>query len=126
MAGRAGAPLVRRAGGDADALTAPLVFDAAASGDADAGAIVDEACRALGAIIAVIVNGLNPDVVVITGGVASALVPLEKAVLRYASEYALARALAATTVRIMPGDKRLTMRGAAALVLYETARRARG
>ncbi len=125
VAGHSGAPLLRRAGGDPTAVTAPLVFEAAASGDADAGAIVDEACRALGAIIAVIVNGLNPDVVVVTGGVAPAFAALETAVLRYAGEYAFARALAGTTVRIVPGDKRLTMRGAAALVLYETARRAR-
>jgi glucokinase len=125
VAGHAGAPMLRLAGGDPATVTAPLVFEAAAAGDADARLIVDEACRALGAIVAVIVNGLNPEVIVVTGGVAASFVPLENAVLRYAGEYAFARALAATTVRIVPADKRLTMRGAAALVLYETDRRSR-
>jgi glucokinase len=111
------------AGGNLDAITAPLVFQAAAAGDAVAAAVVDEACRALGAMIGAIVNGLNPEVVVITGGVAAAYAPLEKRVLAAAAQHAFNRALAQTRVSIVPGDKRRTMRGAAALVLYETARR---
>ncbi len=43
----------------------------------------------------------------------------KKKVLTAAAEYALRRALAATRVVIVPGDKRVTMRGAAALVFYE-------
>ena len=39
-----------------------------------------------------------------------------------AGEYAFVRPLAATKLAIRPGDKRFTMRGAAALVLYETVR----
>jgi len=123
VAGDAGAPLLARAGGDPVALTAPVVFAAAAEGDPDAAAVVSDACRALGAMIAVIVNGLNPDVVVVTGGVAGAYAPLEATVLRWAAEHAFPRALAGTTVRLVAGDKGSTMRGAAALVLYETARR---
>jgi glucokinase len=99
------------------------VFQAAAGGDSVAAAVVDEACRALGAMIGTIVNGLNPEVVVITGGVAAAYAPLEKRVLAAAAEHAFHRALAQTRVSIVPGDKRRTMRGAAALVLYETAAR---
>src|SRR5207247_6844679 len=53
------------AGGPA-AIPAPLVFTAGGAGDAVAASVVDEACRALGAMIAVIVNGLNPELVVIT------------------------------------------------------------
>jgi predicted NBD/HSP70 family sugar kinase len=85
--------------------------------------VVDEACRALGAMLATIVNGLNPDVVVVTGGVAASLAALEKRILAAAAEHAFARALAATRISIVPGDKRLTMRGGAALVLYERERR---
>lgn len=121
VAGKRDAELLRAAGGDLQAITAPLVFRAAAAGDPDAGAVVDEACQALGAMLGTVVNGLNPEVIVITGGVAESLVPLEKQVLRAAGEYAFARALGRTRVRIVPGDKRLTMRGAAALVLYELA-----
>ncbi len=120
------AVLVRLAGGDLRAITALLVFQAAAAGDRLAGAIIDEACRALGAMIGVIVNGLNPEVLVITGGVAASFAPLEKRVLSAAAEHAFTRALALTRVIIVPADKRVTVRGPAALVLYETSRAAGG
>ena len=119
VAGKPDAALLRAAGGAPESITAPLVFRAAAAGDPVAGAVVDEACQALGAMLGTVVNGLNPEVIVITGGVAESLAPLEKRVLRAAGEYAFARALHGTRVRIVPGDKRVTMRGAAALVLYE-------
>jgi glucokinase len=125
LSGQAGGELLRLAGGQATAVTAPLVFDAAAAGDRIAAGLVDEACRALGAAIAVIVNGLNPEVVVITGGVAASYALLEKRVLAAAAEHAFARALAETRVSIVAADKRHTMRGAAALVFYESARRQR-
>jgi predicted NBD/HSP70 family sugar kinase len=86
--------------------------------------VVDEACRALGATLGTIVNGLNPEVIVVTGGVAGSLVPLEKRIMDATAGHAFARALAATRIVIVPGDKRLTVRGAAALVLYEEERRA--
>jgi glucokinase len=125
VAGDAEAPLLVAAGGDPRRITAPLVFRAAAEKDPVAIEIVGEACEALGAMIGTIVNGLNPDVVVITGGVATSLLSLEIDVLRAAGQFAFARALALTRVRIVPGDKRVTMRGAAALVLYELQRRER-
>jgi len=118
-----GAGLAAAVGGDIAAIGAPLVFARAAEGDPAAAAIVDEACRALGAMIGTVVNGLNPEVVLVTGGVAHAYAPLQASILEAAGEYALKRALAATRVSIEPGDKRVTMRGAAALVLYESRRR---
>jgi glucokinase-like ROK family protein len=123
LSGQADGELLRLAGADPTAITAPLVFQAAASGDRIAAGVVDEACRALGAAIAVIVNGLNPEVVVITGGVAASYALLEKRVLAVAAEHAFARALAETSVSIVAADKRHTMRGAAALVFYESSRR---
>ena len=122
VADHADAPLLRAAGGDPQAITAPLVFRRAAEGDPVAGAVVDEACRALGAILGTVVNGLNPEVVVITGGVAASLAALEARILQAAGEYAFARALATTRVAIVPGDKRTSMRGAAALALSELGR----
>jgi glucokinase len=116
---RADAALLVAAGGDPRAITAPLVFRAAADGDPTAVAVVEEACQALGAMIGTVVNGLNPEVVVVTGGVAGSLAPLETRILKAAGEYAFPRALALTRVTVVPGDKRLTVRGAAALVLYE-------
>ena len=107
------------AGGDPLRITAPMVFLAAGSGDRVASDIVDEACRALGAMIATVVNGLNPEVVVITGGVAASFATLEREVLGAAAEHTFRRALAGTRILIVPGDKRVTMRGAAALAFHE-------
>ncbi len=122
VAGHPEAPLLAAAGGDLQAITAEGVFAAARDGDPVASAVVDEACQALGAIIGTVVNGLNPEVVIVTGGVAGSLVPLETRILKAAGEYAFARALAHTRVAIVPGDKRVSMRGAAALALYELER----
>jgi glucokinase len=123
--GRGGATLRDALGVDLAAIGAPRVFAAAAAGEPQARAIVGEACQALGAMIAIVVNGLNPDVVVVTGGVAAAFAPLARHVLRAAAAHAFARALARTRIRFVPGDKRRSMRGAAALVLYETSPRDR-
>jgi glucokinase len=123
-AGAGGAALLAAAGGDPSRIDAPLVFRLAADGEPVAAAVIDDACRALGAILGVVVNGLNPDVIVVTGGVAAAFAALEKRVLAAAADYAFARALATTKIVITPGDKRLSMRGAAALALYELERRA--
>ena len=124
VAGHADAPLLVAAGGDPLAITAPLVFRAAAEGEPVASSVVDEACRALGAMLGTVVNGLNPEVVVITGGVAASLQPLETRILNAAGEYAFHRALALTRVAIVPGDKRVSMLGAAALAMYEMKGRA--
>jgi glucokinase len=121
VAGQAEAPLLIAAAGDPMNITATLVFEVAAAGDPLAQAIVEEALQALGAVVGMVVNGLNPEVVVITGGIMSSLAPLQTRILEAAGEYALSQALARTRVAIVPGDKRVTMRGAAALVLYETA-----
>jgi glucokinase len=113
--------LVKAAGGEPSDITAPLVFRAAGQGDRLAAAIVDEACQALGAMIGTIVNGLNPEVLIITGGVVESYVKLEAAILRASREYAFPRALAATRIELVPGNKLSSVRGAAALALYESS-----
>jgi glucokinase len=118
-AGASGRGLLAAAGGVAAAIDAALVFRLAADGDPAASAVIEEACRALGAILGVVVNGLNPEVIVITGGVAASFAALETRVRTAAAEYAFARALAMTRIVIVPGDKRLSMRGAAALAFHE-------
>jgi glucokinase len=107
----------------APAITTEMVFRAAADGRPEARRIVDDACAALGIGVASIVNSLNPEVVVITGGVASSLVPLEPDIRERIARHALPRALAGTRIRIVPGDKRRTLVGGAALVLYESTGR---
>jgi glucokinase len=116
--------LAERAGGDSDHITSAMVFAAAAAGDPLAGALVDDACEALAATLATIVNGLDPQLIVITGGVAASLVPLQADILRRAAAYAFAHPLGSTRIQITRADKRDTVRGGAALVGYERARRA--
>lgn len=111
------------AGREPAAITAPLLFEAAAGGDALARRLVEEACHALGTAIAMSINILNPALVLVTGGVAGSLLPLQEEVVRRARERTLAHSFAATRIQILPGDKGQTMRGGAALVLYEIARR---
>jgi glucokinase len=118
--------LLALAGGQAGAITAETVFRAAAAGDPLARSMVDRACRALGAGLAIAVNGLNPEVVVVTGGVVTSLLPLQGEIIRRAGEYALADSLAGTPIHFVPGHKSQTVRGGAALVLYERARRVAG
>ena len=57
---------------------AEAVFRAADAGNADARAVVVEACQAVGAAIGGIANGLNPDVIVITGGIVKSLARYEE------------------------------------------------
>ena len=118
-----GAALRAAAGGDPSRIDAPLVFRLAAEGDPVASGVIDEACRSLGAMLGTVVNGLNPDVIVVTGGVAGAFALLEKRVLAAAAEFAFRRALPTTKIAIVPGDKQSSMRGAAALALYELEHR---
>jgi predicted NBD/HSP70 family sugar kinase len=123
--GASGRALLAASGGDASRIDAALVFRLAGEGEPAATAIIDDACRALGAILGVVVNGLNPEVVVVTGGVAASFAPLETRILALAAEYAFKRALATTRIVIVAGDKRLSMRGAAALAFYELEARGR-
>jgi predicted NBD/HSP70 family sugar kinase len=115
--------LLKRAEGDPARIGAALLFEAAAKGDPLARAVVDDACEALATGIGAIVNILNPETIVITGGVVASLAPLQDDILRRVRRRALAAALDTTTVLVVTGDKRGTVRGGAALVLYETARR---
>ena len=99
------------------------VFRLAAAGDAAADAIVEDVCTALGAGLAIIVNGLNPARVLLAGSVAKSLRPLEARVRAALARYAFAEALRATHLEILTLDKDATVRGGAALVHYETQRR---
>jgi len=114
-----------RAGGADGLVTTELVYAAAAAGDPLARTLVDDACEAVAMAIGALVSLLNPEVIVITGGVVTSLAPLREDILERARRRALAAPLAATAVRFVPTDKRATIRGGAALVRYEMARRGR-
>jgi len=120
----ASSTLVRPGAGDIDTITSSMVFAAAAAGDRLARMLVDEACQALAATLATIVNGLDPEVIVIAGGVAESLLPLHADIMRRTADYAFAHPLASTRIQITRSGKRDTVRGGAALFAYERARRA--
>ena len=63
------ADLLQRAGGDAEELTAKLVAQSAAEGNAIAAEVLDHACQALGWAIAQVITLAAPEVVVVGGGV---------------------------------------------------------
>jgi glucokinase len=115
--------VLARAGGDPERIDAAGLFEAAAAGDALARSVVGEACEALAIGVGALLNLLNPEVIVITGGVAASLAPLRGDILRRARRRALPDVLDATAVRVVPADKCSTVRGGAALVLHELARR---
>jgi glucokinase len=116
--------LLDRAGGDPGRIDTVLVFQAAAAGDALASELVERACEALGAGIALVVNSLDPGLVIVTGGVAASLVALESDVVRAVRRYALRHVLNRTCIRILASDKDRTVLGGAALALYELRWRA--
>ena len=107
-------------------VDAATVFLLAERGDMVAREIVGEVCQALGAGLAVIVNGLNPELLLLAGSVAKSLKPLEREISAQTRLYAFERALASTRIEILTMDKNATVRGGAALVAYETGRRSGG
>ena len=123
LAGGAPSSLPAMAGNDPERLTPELVFQAAAAGDPVGKAIVDGVCAALGAGLASILNGLNPEMVVVTGGVARSLVPLADELRRAVGQHTLATGvIASTRIHVIAGDKERAVRGGAALVRYETGK----
>ena len=104
-------------------VSAGDVFRMADEGNTTCQDLVTEVCHALGAGLAVIVNGLNPEHLIVTGGVAESLKPLEPRIHTQLQRYAFARALESTRIEIVPQSKQSTVRGGAALVQYETERR---
>ena len=63
--------LTRLCGGRAETMTGEMVFEAARQGDELAGQVIAGAARSLGTGLANLLNLLNPDMIVIGGGVAS-------------------------------------------------------
>ena len=106
-----------------ETLSAPAVFRAAAAGDVLAVGVVARVCHALGAAIGSLMNGFNPEAVLLAGGVAQALGAHLDRVVHHARAYALAGAAAAARVVIVPTTKTTTVRGPAALFLHEAVRR---
>jgi glucokinase len=108
--------------GHLEDITCELVYRAAERGDELSQMIVKETARYLGIGIANIVNILNPEMVILSGGMTAAGDLLFKPVRKYAREYALEAAIEG--VRVVPanlGDNTGAL-GAAATVLKRKGR----
>lgn len=85
--GEHGGLLLSLAGGDPEAVTAKVVFDAAVAGDSAALDVVKPILQRIGREVANIASILNPGLVLIGGGLANAgdsiLVPIQQAVARF-------------------------------------------
>lgn len=111
--------LWERAAGDLERIDAEMVFQSAKTGDAVAVELIAEVCRYLGAGLAAIINGLNPELLILTGGVAESLRDHFQEISQWCQRYSFAGAFSAAKLVCLPHDKRTSIRGPAALVLYE-------
>ena len=115
-------PLLDLCGGQPARLTVQQVFAAARAGDPTSLEVVEIAARALGAGVANLVNLLNPEMIVLGGGVLEASDLLLPRIRRWAASYAFADAIKGTRLVVSRFIKRSSIKGAAALFLYETGR----
>ncbi len=108
------------AGGDPDCISAKLVAEAAAQGDIEAQEILDEAMTYLGVGMANLVNLLNPELIVIGGGLTKMGERLFEPVRRIIDRRAFCAA--AQAVKVVPaqlGDDVGVLGAAAVAMLYE-------
>ena len=92
--------ILNLANGDVSAVTAEVVAQAAEQGDPEARAILQEVGTKLGIAIAAIVNILNPEVVVVGGGVGKAFPLLRESISKAIVTWA--QPLAAHSVQVVP------------------------
>jgi len=106
----------RRLGRPVDAAG---LFELADRGDATAEAVVAEATEALAAGLAIIVNGINPERLLVAGSVGQAFARREGDLRARLARRAYKGALATTRLAFLDLGKETSVRGGAALVLYE-------
>ncbi len=107
------------AGGDPAAIRAEHLFQAAREGDAAAQAIVDRAARILGIAVGNLINGLNPELILLGGGVMAGADLLLEPARGWARRYSFASAFAAAKIGLASLDKQSGIKGAAALCFAE-------
>ncbi|HKZ05222.1 MAG TPA: ROK family protein, partial [Methylomirabilota bacterium] len=113
------AEATRRLGRPVDAAA---LFALAAAGDAAAEAVVADATEALAAGLTIIVNGLNPEMLLVAGSVGRAFAAREADLRARLARRAYAAALASTRLAFLDLGKDGSVRGGAALVLHERER----
>ncbi|TMW73795.1 ROK family glucokinase [Alteribacter natronophilus] len=107
---------------DTGTLSAKDVFDEAEKGDAGAEAVVEEAMYHLGLAVGNLANSLNPNVIVIGGGVSRAGEKLLRVLRRHFDRFALPKIAAETTFEIAELGNDAGVLGAAWLAREKTGR----
>jgi len=112
-----GQNILAQAGGKPDEISAATVADAAAGGDPEAASIISLAARFLGISVANLINLLNPDMIVLGGGVMEIGEPIWQGVRLEVEARALGAARA--HVQVVPAGlgRRSGVLGAVALAL---------
>jgi glucokinase len=114
-----GIEATRRLGRPVDAVA---LFALAAAGDAVAEAVLVDATEALAAGLTIIVNGLNPETLLVAGSVGRAFAARDADLRARLARRAYAAALASTRLAFLDLGKDGSVRGGAALVLHERER----
>ena len=106
-----------------DRITAKDIFEAAANGDALAWQVVDETVRYLAIGCDLVVNLIDPDIIVLTGGMTAAGDLLMKPLEKYARELFFPRPKARTKLALteLGGDAGIIGAAFCAQDLYETS-----
>ncbi len=119
LAAASAARFLALADGDPATIRAEHLFQAAREGDAAAQAIVDRAARILGIALGNLINGLNPELILLGGGVMAAADLLLEPARAWARRYSFASAFAAAKIGLASLDKQSGIKGAAALFFVE-------
>lgn len=104
-------------GGDLEKLEAKHIFDLAKKGDKFSSEIVDFFCEKLAEGIGMLLNIINPEIIIFTGGVARAGEIITDGVKKYLPKYALGMTMENLIFTFGKLEEEAGIKGAAALVM---------
>lgn len=103
--------------GDLEKLEAKHIFDLAKKGDKFSSEIVDFFCEKLAEGIGMLLNIINPEIIIITGGVAKAGEIITDGVKKYLPKYSLGMTMENLIITFGELEEEAGIKGAAALVM---------
>lgn len=104
-------------GGDLEKLEAKHIFDLAKKGDKFSSEIVDFFCEKLAEGVGILLNIINPEIIIFTGGVARAGEIITDGVKKYLPKYALGMTMENLIFTFGKLEEEAGIKGAAALVM---------
>lgn len=104
-------------GGDLDKLEAKHIFDLAKKGDKFSSEIVDFFCEKLAEGLGMLLNIINPEIIIFTGGVSKAGNIIVDGVKKYLPKYALGMTMENLILTFGKLEEEAGIKGAAALVM---------